>query len=83
MKHTPGYWRVTWAGNEPPGLYLLHQAKKATITIEEHNANARLMRAAPELLKAAKAVTVEFENCDDTPAFATLKTAIVEAEEED
>lgn len=59
--HTPGPWRVSWAGSEPPGNYLLHQAKRET-NARVHDANARLIAAAPELAAELEATDITLTN---------------------
>jgi hypothetical protein len=69
MSHTPGPWEVVWRTNacyeiEAPGQPGYSAKKVATTSLTNHEANASLIAAAPELLEALKEIfnssTVEF-----------------------
>ncbi len=64
-QHTPGPWKAVEAAYNPPGWLWVQNGpgalladvhKNANIPLDARNANARLMAAAPDLLKACKAV---------------------------
>ena|SRR5271157_4352064 len=92
MSYTPGPWEVRerWyiakVGNS-----MSHAEVKCCLEIpatakDEHEANARLMAAAPDLLEACKAMVARLENdLLDTSLFddvhAKLRDAIAKAED--
>ena len=64
-QHTPGPWKAVEAPYNPkgwlwvqngPGALLADVHQNKNIALEARNANARLMAAAPDLLKACEAV---------------------------
>jgi hypothetical protein len=81
-KHTPGPWKVTQhdmgAFIRCPADYII---AGPVDTRRGHEANARLIAAAPELLEALREFVEAFEGCyaDGEPAMIKAKAAIAKA----
>ena len=59
-KHTQGPWIVSWSDHDNNGpVYFIDNVKIGT-SDKEHDANARLIAAAPELLEALKALDADW-----------------------
>jgi hypothetical protein len=87
--HTPGPWTYQYSpytsqdGKEIPA-FEVHGAEKVCDTnedrpIEEQEANALLIAAAPEVLEAAERVVSRWEKGDLAEAVRELNAAIAEA----
>jgi hypothetical protein len=78
--HTPGPWRAGGMGMvvdlNQDGIALTSVSKPSM----ECEANARLIAAAPELLKALKAMVWTFEKLGNGKAITQARTAIAKAE---
>lgn len=80
QKHTPAPWKITMSGRTPEGSAHKHQigdynsrtiayaycqiTDKKDQTFHEHNANARLITAAPELLEALENIIDHYNSKD-------------------
>lgn len=90
--HTPGPWRVgadreqwKWrnvlGGEQPADFSVAAVPKNLPLrSLEEGEANARLIAAAPDLLAACKTIIQAYENADVAPdaldaAYAAVKKA--------
>jgi hypothetical protein len=98
-KHNPGPWRVDGQANDMAGSAIIRDAGGFPVAStrswvkEQHEANARLVAAAPDLLEAAKSQVANIERWLDTGVAATpgeskyiydaLKAAIDKAEGKD
>jgi len=95
-KHNPGPWRVDGEAHDMAGSAIIRDAGGFPVAStrswikEQHDANARLVAAAPDLFKACKRQVVNIEQWLETgvPASAdesqqiynALKAAIAKAE---
>lgn len=87
-KYTLGTWDVSWSDHDNNGpIYFLEQVTQKT-TDKEHDANARIMAAAPAmrhaLTVALETLENEYPECvqDDYPAFKLIRDAIALADDE-
>ena len=79
-KHTPGPWKI---GGTRISVYTQDGLTIATAKRYDGlaaNANARLIAAAPELLKACKAALFELSGINNGPECKQLAEAIAKAE---
>lgn len=95
-KHNPGPWRVDGQAHDMAGSAIIHDVNGFPVAStrswikEQHEANARLVAAAPDLLEACKRQVANIEQWLETgvPASAdesqqiynALKAAIAKAE---
>jgi hypothetical protein len=88
-KHTPGPWQVYhWdthsdafdGSDEHESPYVLETSKDVNL-LDEHDANARLMEAAPELFEALIGVMQNINNPKGwDPIHPTCRAAVKDAE---
>lgn len=80
--HTPAPWSVSATENDYGHVSYLIDVGHRWQPQAEHDANARLIAAAPELLAAAKAMASEGDYCegDCSDARRLLNAAIAKAE---
>ena len=86
-KHTPGPWVAVARTNahieiEAPGQPSYSAKKVATVSLTNHEANARLIAAAPELLEALKELMVAADRVSAEPVtwLGKARAAIAKAE---
>ena len=86
-EHTPGPWRIGDAGNTVFGPKTDRPSPQtiATLSVIDHEANGRLIAAAPELLTAARnamLALLALEGEKEYPGFTSaLRAAILRAEQ--
>lgn len=92
-KHTPGPWSSDWqfiVANDPngvhPDIYIAEISESddegRVASDEQQQANARLIAAAPELLKAledALAYMVDYKKCQNEGLLNDMRAAIAKA----
>ena len=85
-KHTPGPWVAVARTNahieiEAPGQPSYSAKKVATVSLTNHEANARLIATAPELLEALAALVLNIDaGGASLDAMRTARAAIAKAE---
>ena len=80
-KHTPGPWRADWVNVYRKDDHLADCCPKAKngIPLEQKEANARLIAAAPELLAALKALVNMQKGHENWPEVKQAEAAIAKA----
>lgn len=84
MSHTPGPWRIipedNWIEDANGRRICTPHSSSSNISVEERNANAHLIAAAPELLAALKQVLAHHGYIEGGPDFPGAWAAIRKAE---
>lgn len=81
MNYTKGVWGIEFTRSEHKTSYHLNHLGKGKLSIEEAEANARLIQNAPELLKALKCAYANCSKNHMTPeAKYLIETTIAKAE---